>query len=161
MAYRLLESITHQEGWRASMLLTMFLIMSIFFLGKGASVAIAAESTSKPSPAQEPVNRGRYLVDNVAMCIQCHTPRDENGQLLLNSYLQGAPVPVKAPPNAKNWALRAPAIAGLPGYHKKQALRLLTQGITADGRTPNPPMPPFRFSRTDAEAIATYLESLR
>ena len=143
------------------MLLIIFLIMSIFFLGKDASVAVAAESTAKPSPAKEPVNRGRYLVDNVAMCIQCHTPRDENGQLLLNSYLQGAPVPVKAPPNAKNWALRAPAIAGLPGYDKNQAVRLLTQGITADGRTPNPPMPPFRFSRNDAEAIATYLESLR
>ena len=143
------------------MRLTLFLIMSILFLGKGALVAIAAERTAKPQPVNESVNRGRYLVDNVAMCIQCHTPRDGNGQLLLNDYLQGAPVPVKAPPNAKNWALRAPAIAGLPGYDKNQAVRLLTQGITADGRTPNPPMPPFRFSRTDAEAIATYLESLR
>ena len=143
------------------MLHTMFLIISILFFGKGGSVAVAAESTAQPKEAHESVNRGRYLVDNVAMCIQCHTPRDGNGQLLLNGYLQGAPVPVKAPPNAKNWALRAPAIAGLPGYDKNQAVRLLTQGITPDGRTPNPPMPPFRFSRTDAEAIAAYLESLR
>jgi mono/diheme cytochrome c family protein len=140
--------------------ITILVILILVFGGDG-SVSIAAESTAGQPARNEPTNRGRYLVENVAMCIQCHTPRDENGQLLLTAYLQGAPVPVKAPVNAKNWALRAPAIAGLPGYDKNQAVRLLTQGITADGRTPNPPMPPFRFSRTDAEAIASYLESLR
>jgi mono/diheme cytochrome c family protein len=105
--------------------------------------------------------RGKYFVDQVAMCVECHTPRDDGGRLLRGKYLKGAPVPVKSPPypNMK-WALKAPAIAGLPGYTAEQGVRLLTEGITSDGRRPNPPMPPFQFSRADAEAIVAYLKSL-
>ena len=105
--------------------------------------------------------RGKYFVEQVAMCVECHTPRDGSGRLLRGKYLKGAPVPVKSPPYAHmKWALRAPAIAGLPGYTVEQGVRLLTEGITADGRRPDPPMPPFQFSRTDAEAIVAYLKSL-
>jgi hypothetical protein len=38
---------------------------------------------------------------------------------------------------------------------------LLTEGITADGRVPNPPMPPFRLSHSDAEAVVEYLKSIQ
>jgi mono/diheme cytochrome c family protein len=125
------------------------------------SAATFAFAQSKETPDRSGSARGKYFVDHVAMCIQCHTPRDESGRLLTGKYLKGAPVPVNAPPfpNMK-WALRAPAIAGLPGYTADQGVRLLTEGITADGRRPDPPMPPFRFSRADAEAIVAYLKSL-
>jgi mono/diheme cytochrome c family protein len=104
---------------------------------------------------------GKYYVDQVAMCVECHTPRDDNGRLVRNKYLKGAPVPIKSPSyRDMQWAMRAPAIAGLPGYTADQGVRLLTEGITADGRRPDPPMPPFRFSRADAEAIVSYLKSL-
>ncbi len=32
------------------------------------------------SGGQSPVERGRYIVENVAMCELCHTPRTESGQ---------------------------------------------------------------------------------
>lgn len=116
---------------------------------------------TKETPDRTRNARGKYLVDQVAMCIQCHTPRDDSGRLLRGKYLKGAPVPVNAPPYPQmKWALRAPAIAGLPGYTAEQGVRLLTEGVTVDGRRPEPPMPPFRFSRADAEAIVTYLKSL-
>jgi hypothetical protein len=35
------------------------------------------------------------------------------------------------------------------------------EGITADGRQPNPPMPRFRMNRADAEAVVGYLKSLK
>ncbi|MGH7785022.1 MAG: c-type cytochrome, partial [Candidatus Binatia bacterium] len=155
------ENNNRSAGYSLESLIVKTFIIIILLVGFSASPSVAAESTGKSEAGRESMNRGRYLVDHVAMCSQCHTPRDENGQLLLSGYLQGAPVPVKAPVNLKNWALKAPAIAGLPGYNKDQAVRLLTLGLTADGRTPNPPMPPFRFTRPDAEAIANYLESLR
>ena len=95
------------------------------------------------------------------MCVECHTPRDQNGNLIGDEYLNGAPVPVKAPPYPQiNWAVKAPAIAGLIGYTKNEGVRLLTAGITRDGRVPNPPMPPFRMSAQDAEAVVAYLKSL-
>ena len=105
--------------------------------------------------------KGKYLVDHVAMCVECHTPRNEKGELISGEYLKGAPVPVKPPPypNMK-WALKAPAIAGLAGYTKKQGIRLLTEGVTSDGRVPDAPMPRFRFKADDAAAIVDYLKSL-
>ena len=124
--------------------------------------AVAPEQTTAKSDAANLASRGKYIVENVAMCVQCHTPRDKNGKLLQDRYLDGAPVPVKAPEYFDvNWALKAPAIAGLPGYTKEEGVRLLTQGITRDGKTPNPPMPPFRFSAEDAEAVVDYLKSLQ
>ena len=69
---------------------------------------------------------------------------------------------VKSPPYPQmKWALKAPAIAGLPGYTEEQSIRLLTEGLTRDGKRPDPPMPQFRLNRSDAEAVVAYLKSLR
>lgn len=125
-----------------------------------ACVAIAgteARVSSRPSLA-----RGKYIVDHVAMCVQCHTPRNESGDLLADRYLEGAPVPVPAPPYPTiDWALKAPAIAGLIGYTEEEGIRLLTKGVTRDGRVPNPPMPAFRLTPEDAKAVVEYLQSLK
>lgn len=117
---------------------------------------------SELSSAAASAERGQYLVDNVALCTECHTPRDDSGKLLKNSYLRGASIPVKAPsyPNTK-WAAKAPNIVGLPGYSEDEGIRLLTQGVNRDGREPNPPMPRFRLTRDDAAAIVAYLKSLK
>ena len=107
------------------------------------------------------IDRGKYIVNQIAMCSECHTPRNAAGQLQITAYLLGAPVPVPAPPFVNiNWALKAPAIAGLNGYSEQQGIRLLMEGITRDGRQPNPPMPRFRMNRSDAEAVVAYLKSL-
>ncbi len=135
---------------------------TILFLSLSFLVFISAvQSVAQPAPA-ESIARGKYLVEHVAMCVECHTPRGPNGNLDFGRYLQGAPVPVGAPsyPNMK-WAVRAPAIAGLIGYSKEQGITLLMDGITSDNRVPNPPMPPFRFTRSDAEAVVDYLKSLQ
>jgi mono/diheme cytochrome c family protein len=122
----------------------------------------AAAQTKKEAPSAGATQRGKYIVDHLAMCIQCHTPRNDAGDLIETQYLQGAPVPVKAPPYPNiNWALKAPAIAGLIGYTRDEGVRLLMQGLTREGRVPNPPMPPFRMTRTDAEAVVDYLKSLQ
>jgi mono/diheme cytochrome c family protein len=96
------------------------------------------------------------------MCSECHTPRDMSGNLQTGAYLLGAPVPVAAPPFANiKWALKAPAIAGLDGYSAEQAIRLLMEGITSNGREPSAPMPRFRMNRSDAEAVVAYLKSIK
>jgi mono/diheme cytochrome c family protein len=126
-------------------------------------VIALAQSQRKPDNARfERLDRGKYIVDHVAMCPQCHTARNAAGQLQMNKYLLGAPVPVEAPPfPSGRWAIKAPAIAGLNGYTEEQAVRLLMEGITADDRQPNPPMPRYRMNRRDAEAVVAYLKSLR
>ena len=48
------------------------------------------------------------------MCVECHSPRDAAGNLLVGQEFTGGPVPVR--PNWPNdWAIYAPRIRGLPG----------------------------------------------
>jgi mono/diheme cytochrome c family protein len=120
-----------------------------------------AQSVMAPDPAAGPVEHGRYIVERVSMCFECHTPRDENGEVQLSDWLLGAPIPVSPPPfDQANWAIKAPRIAGMPGYTEEQGIRLLTEGIDRTGKHLRPPMPPFRFSEADARAVVAYLKSL-
>ena len=137
------------------MKLVFFVVVLVFPL------VAPAQDRAKPAGANAN-DRGRYIVDHVAMCIECHTPRNAVGQLLMSQYLLGAPIPVNAPPFPNmQWALKAPAIAGLSGYSNDQGIRLLMEGITAAGRTPSLPMPRYRMNRSDAEAVVRYLKSLQ
>jgi len=104
--------------------------------------------------------RGEYLVSHVAMCVQCHTPRDGNGELDRTRLLKGAPIPLRSPFPHQGWAFAAPAIAGLPGWTNHDAVALLTTGRRLTGYTPKAPMPPFRLSRDDADAVIAFLRSL-
>ena len=156
MACALLNHRSNVKRMRTKPFLTLVFSFSTWWL------AAAADHDSKAGSIENGISRGRYLVERVAMCVQCHTPRTQTGELLETRYLQGAPVPVSAPPNFRiDWAYKAPAIAGLPGYTIQEGIKLLTEGVTPDGRIPKPPMPKFRLSRGDAEAVVTYLKSLK
>jgi mono/diheme cytochrome c family protein len=137
--------------------LKTIILMLFLFVPFGA----LAQDKNKPAAANT-IDRGKYIVNHVAMCIQCHTPRDARGELRSTEYLLGAPITVNAPPFPDvKWAVNAPAIAGLNGYSTEQGIRLLMEGKTRDGRTPMPPMPPFRMNRADAEAVVAFLKSLK
>jgi len=139
---------------KATLLIDLFLF---------SAVITNAQVKSKPQAAGgDLIGSGKYIVEQVALCVECHTPRDQKGNLQRTEYLKGAPVLVKSPPYPEmKWALKAPAIAGLPGYTEEQGIRLLTEGVTRDGRRPNPPMPQYRLNRSDAQAVVAYLKSLR
>lgn len=140
-----------------------FLLLPILSLIAALAVAPAssqdADATSEPAASPQ-VERGRYLVDQVAMCGQCHTPRDSHGVLQADQWLTGAPVPVTTPEGYEQWAFRAPRIAGLPQHTDEEFVRLMTTGINRDGKELMSPMPPYRITEEDALAIAAYLRSL-
>jgi len=104
--------------------------------------------------------RGQYIVEDVAMCGTCHTPRRPDGELDRQRWLAGAPVPyLPAHPNS-NWPLQAPRLAGLPPTTDAGMITLLTTGIWIDGKPLRDPMPKFHMTRADAEAVLAYLKSL-
>lgn len=106
------------------------------------------------------VNRGKYIVEDVAVCGQCHTPHDGSGRPDQTKWLQGGPVWLQPADRIGNWPQQAPAIAGsLPGTDEEM-VRLLTTGTWRDGKKLRPPMPQFRMSRPDAESVVAYLKSL-
>jgi hypothetical protein len=105
--------------------------------------------------------RGTYLVERVSLCNDCHTPRDDKGQLIMSRTLQGAPIGSQ-PIHPMPWADAAPPIAGVPGhYTDAQMATFLETGKRPDGSMPKPPMPPYRFSHEDAVAVTDYLRSLK
>ena len=152
------------------------LVAGAVLLVAGFTLARPAVSARAQSPSQNPaqtppprqaqgvsgnVEHGRYLVHEVAMCGECHTPRDEAGNLIESRMFDGGPIPVR-PPWADNWAIIAPRNKGLPGYDDAAATRLLTEGsIGRDGKQLKPPMPRFRMTKQDASDVIAYMRSLR
>jgi mono/diheme cytochrome c family protein len=112
--------------------------------------------------AADPVlERGEYLVERVGMCSDCHSPRDPSGQFIRSAWLGGAPIEVTPIHPVPGWARYAPQLAGLPAHYTEAALAaFLETGVRPDGFQAGAPMPPYRFSRPDAEAIVAYLRSL-
>ena len=123
--------------------------------------ALSRSSVPSPSaPGPAVVERGRYLTHDVAMCVQCHSPRDEKGEIVKGKEFSGARVPVDSPFPGPPWAMQAPNLRGLTGFSEEGVVRLLRDGIAHTGSPPQSPMPPFRMSREDASAIVAYLRSL-
>lgn len=125
-----------------------------------AMVAVSLPVFSQSQTGVSGLERGKYIVENVAMCGQCHTPRNGSGDLIMSQWLNGAAVPVHAPAQIRPWAEYAPRIAGLTQFTDEQALRLLTGGISRTGTMLRNPMPPYRMSKQDAQDIVAYLRSL-
>ncbi len=126
-----------------------------------AVIGVGQVKRGESGKASGNVEHGKYIVQNVANCIQCHSPRDANGALLMDQLLMGAPIPLQSPFPNQQWAYHAPRIAGMPGYSEEEGIRLLTQGITRNGQPPRPPMLQFRMTEQDARDVVAYLKSLQ
>jgi len=130
-----------------------------------ASMSTSHTQTTKnktlPASARESdIARGKYLVEEVAKCGECHTPRDAQNQLDSARWLQGAPNWITSVRPDPQWADRAPTLAGFPGYSDKDGFDILEKGIGADGEAIRPPMHIYHLKHEDAVAIIAYLRSL-
>jgi mono/diheme cytochrome c family protein len=132
--------------------------VSIIFL---AFLNLAATGRNRQAPAQKSeVERGKYLVEEVAKCPECHTPRDARGNLDTEAWLQGAPIWIRPVKPIPNWADRAPDLSGLPSFTDAEMERVLEKGIGPEGETLRPPMHIYHMNPSDAKAIIAYLKSL-
>lgn len=159
-------SFSNRRRW---LQLTFLSIAAVIAFSLIPHQAVAQDSKAQSPNAQRPgkaagttsdVARGKYLVEGVAMCGQCHTPRDSNGRPDQRRWLQGAPIRWLSPNGDPNWPLSAPRIGGTPPANDADMIRLLTTGIWTTGERLRDPMPQFRMDRSDAEAVVAYLKSL-
>lgn len=132
-------------------------------LAFAASSAVGAPAESAPAlssaqAADHLIVRGRYLVEHVGLCADCHSPRNEKGEFIRELWLMGATLPFSPFPNAPKPV--APPLAGLPTMNETQAVAFLQTGKRPDGSQPRPPMPPYRLNEADAQAVVAYLKSL-
>jgi len=124
------------------------------------AILVAADTNIfAADPAQ--IEHGRYLVEQVGMCGDCHSPRNDHGEFDREHWLQGAVLGFK-PDHLMPFAPIAPSIAGLPSYATDDlAVRFLETGTNSAGKMAMPPMPQFRFGHDDALAVVAYLRSLK
>ena len=125
-----------------------------------ASVLLAAD-TNNPPAASAQIEQGKYLVERVGLCGDCHSPRNDKGEFDRAQWLQGELISFK-PDHPMPFAAIAPPIAGLPSYAKDEAaLKFMETGTNAAGKRAMAPMPQFRFNHEDALAVVAYLRSLK
>jgi hypothetical protein len=82
-----------------------------FFLTAALATSMGSTKPNIPPPDKSEVERGRYLVEEVAKCPECHTPRNTRGELDHQAWLQGATIGILPVQPIPNWAPRAPALA--------------------------------------------------
>jgi mono/diheme cytochrome c family protein len=143
-----------------------FMSGSRLFLSLGAcalllvAVRLSAQQPAAPGTPSANLEHGRYIVERVVMCYECHSARDPQGNIVAGTRFKGGPMPMR-PPWRSDWPLQIPRIAGLPGYTDEEAMRLLTQGaIKRDGSQLRYPMPKFRMTPQDAADVIAYLRTL-
>lgn len=126
------------------------------------TVVAAAVMAAAAQAADRQTVRGRYLVENVGLCGDCHTPRGAMGQPDLARPMAGAALDFRPTVPVPDWAEEAPAIAGpqARGWTRVQMVTFLKTGERPDGKFARAPMPMVRLTQDDAEAVATYLASL-
>lgn len=136
----------------------LVVLSSVALVAIATTVQIVCFSApSAPRAKRESdAEHGRYLVQQVGMCWDCHTPRDEKGAILREKWLQGAELKFQ-PTVPMVWAPVSKPIAKLPTLTDEQALEFLTTGVLPGGRRPLPPMPGYRFSVDDAKDVIAYL----
>lgn len=110
------------------------------------------------------VLRGQYLVNNVAACSDCHTPRDANGAPIMDQYLAGTEGFVTLPNgdqlNSRNLTSDQ---TGLAKYSDAEIKNMIQNGARPDGTFLNPVMPYYVYhniSDDDVNDIVAFLRTV-
>jgi hypothetical protein len=152
-----------QSKRRKVLMMTAFLALVILvWLNLTNASNTNQNAITKTNSGSDPakISRGKYLVEEVAKCPECHTPRDAQGNLDSQAWLEGAPIWIRPIRPIQNWADNVPALAGLPSFRDEQMFRVLEKGTGPEGEVLRPPMHVYHMKHEDAEAIIAYLKSL-
>jgi mono/diheme cytochrome c family protein len=125
-------------------------------------VALAAAITVT---GQDPkIARGKYLVEEVGRCQECHTPKAPNGDFDKTKWLKGATLNIAAITPITGWHASSPDITSTSALWQRWGadgmVKFLETAKNPRGGKAGPPMPAYNMSHDDADAIAAYLKSL-
>ena len=126
-----------------------------------AAVAMAG-MVAGLSFAQTPVERGKYLVEGIAACGNCHAARDAKGQVIPGQGLSGGMVFDTPGFKAIASNLTPDPDTGIGKWTDAQLGKAIREGVRPDGSIIGPPMP-IEFLRevsdADLAAIIAYLRA--
>jgi mono/diheme cytochrome c family protein len=109
------------------------------------------------------VKRGRYLVNEMGKCGDCHTPRTA-GLPSQTRWLKGAPIGFRPLGPVPGWAAAAPDLTATStlwkSWGEKGLIQFFIKGAAPNGKAAAPPMPQYTLTSQDARAIVEYLKTL-
>jgi mono/diheme cytochrome c family protein len=118
--------------------------------------------TALPAAAQSAVERGRYLVEVLGACGNCHTPKGPQGDVP-GKHLAGG---FQLDDDLGRWItpnITPDPETGIGRWTDADIIRAIREGKRPDGRTLGPPMP-FdlyrRLSDNDVTAMVAYLRTV-
>jgi mono/diheme cytochrome c family protein len=120
-------------------------------------------SNAPANAPQKGVERGRYLVEHVALCMDCHTPRNFMGVPRRSLYLAGAK---KSPLGEEIPNITPDKETGIGDWSRNDIAELLLTGVKPDSDNVQGLMEEVveagykNMKREDALAIADYLKSI-
>ncbi len=125
---------------------------------------VAKSYTSVPKPPAAGAERGRYLVEHVSLCVDCHTPRNSMGIPQPSLYLAGAK---KGPPlNVEVPNITPDKETGIGDWSRESIADLIQTGSKPDLDNVQGLMAEVieagykNMKREDALAIADYLKTV-
>jgi len=110
------------------------------------------------------VQRGRYVVEEVARCQECHTPRTDDHEFDRSKWLKGATLVVTPATPIAGWHKTSPDLTSSSVLWQRWGdeglVRFLETAKNPRGGKAGAPMPAYTLSHEDATAVVAYLKSL-
>jgi len=100
------------------------------------------------------VQYGKQLVEEVAKCGDCHTPRKATGEFDASNWLKGARLPKASPDLTPSGHL-------FRQWGEQGMVKFLETGLDPAGLAAASHMPTYKLRPHDAEAIVAYLKTLK
>lgn len=154
-------------GWLLLVIILLLPVGITFTVGWRPFIGPRARQTDtrKIESTPERLARGKYLVEHVNGCVECHTPRDWSSRTPsseLKNPGSGAEIPLKGLPGR----IVAPNITpdpetGAGTWTDDQLARAIREGIGHDGRALFPMMPYEHYRSLSDEDLASVIVYIR
>ena len=116
----------------------------------------------RPSPERPEVARGRYLVEGIGACGNCHTPKGPQGDLS-GKHLAGGFEITEDFGVAVSSNITPDRATGIGDWSDAEIINAIREGRGRDGHLLGPPMPFFWYAwltEIDARAMVAYLRTV-
>src|SRR5205814_4713558 len=130
----------------------------------GTWLVAALSMAAAVAAAETPLERGKYLVEGILTCGNCHTPRVQGGALDTARLHAGGPQSWETSEyRVKGANITPDRETGIGGWSANDVLRAIRDGVRPNGQQLSPQMPYAYykiFTPSDLEAVVAYVRSL-
>jgi mono/diheme cytochrome c family protein len=131
---------------------------------RAVAVLVLLVALSPAARAQDSrlIERGKYLMNGIVACGNCHARRDQEGRVQPELGLSGGMLFDEEPFKAYAANITPDPETGIGKWTDEQIIRAFREGIRPNGKLIGPPMPVAFFrgiSDDDAKALVAYLRA--